>query len=179
MNVNRRMYGTFFFSIGVGLACLCLGPSFAADVQQENHEVSQATVHAQSLKVSVDFVETSVSDVAYFVTQQTGIGFIYSLPEQININWSQFVMDKDDLISNFDRALSTVGLTCRPVDEKKMLYEITGFKWQTSLQRLSSMKFKDKVFLLFEDKIYPKDEFPHPLQNISGSWYAQVSTASK
>ncbi len=179
MNMKRRMYGTLYFSIGIGLACICLGPSFAADVQQEVPQVSSTPVFAQSLKVSVDFVETSVSDVAYFVTQQTGIGFTFSLPEPKNINWSQFGMDKDDLISNFDRALSTVGLTCRPVDDKKLLYEITGFKWQTSLERLSSMKYKDKVFLFFDDKLYLKDEFPHPLQNISGSWYAQVSTSSK
>lgn len=174
MIIKRRMYGPLYFSIGVGLAFLVLGPSFAADVQQTVQQVPETLVSTQALNVSVDFVETPVSDVAYFVTQQTGIGFIYSLSEPRNINWSQFAMDKEDLVSNFNAALSTVSLGCYPVDDKKMLYVIKSRQNEYSLVRISSIHSKDNIYLMLDDKVYKKDDFPYKLQFTSGSWYALI-----
>lgn len=77
---TRRVYGSIYFSLGFGLVFLALGSSFATDMRQTVQQVPGTPVPTQAFKVSVDFVETPVSDVAYFITQQTGIGFIYSLP---------------------------------------------------------------------------------------------------
>lgn len=83
-------------------------------------------------------------------------------------------MDKEDLVSNFNAALSTVSLGCYPVDDKKMLYVIKNRQKEYSLVRVSSIQAKGNTYLMLDDKVYKKDDFPHKLQLISGSWYASI-----
>lgn len=177
MIIKRRMYGSLYFSLGFGLVFLALGFSFAADVQQPVQQVSETSFPTQALKVSVDFVETPVSDVAYFVTQQTGIGFTFSLKEPVTVNWSQFNVDKEELIEGFNAVLATVGLGCYPVDAGGRLYIVEKIRKVSSLVRVSSITRMSTgdVYLMYDDKVYRKSEFPYKLQLISGrSWYASV-----
>ena len=174
MIIKRRMYGSLYFSLGFGLVFLALGFSFAADVQQPVQQVSETSFPTQALKVSVDFVETPVSDVAYFVTQQTGIGFTFSLKESVTVNWSQFNIDKEELIEGFNAVLATVGLGCYPVDAGGRLYIVEKIRKVSSFVRVSSITTNDNVYLMYDDKVYQKSEFPYKLQLISASWYASV-----
>lgn len=147
---------------------------FAASVSAEEAvQTVEEFLATPSGRVSVDFVSTPVSDVAYFVTEQTGIGFIFSLTDDAVINWSQMGMARSELLTNFGHALATVHLGCYPVDAGGKLYWIKLLESRKPrYERLSSIVKGDQVYLNDGDDFFTRDDSPYELQELSGVWYA-------
>lgn len=130
---------------------------------------------------SVDFNQAPISDVVYYVMQQTGIGFVYrSTKEEVMLNWSQFNMSKEDLLRGFDLALSMVGLGCYPANEKKTVFVIKERIQESESEsasgpvyrRLSSAQRDGQVYLFDGEAQYLAEDYPGLLKNVSGVWYA-------
>lgn len=154
------------------LMLLLAAPAFAEEEEVMTVEEFLATPTGQ---VSVDFVNTSITDVAYFVTEQTGIGFIFSLTDDPVINWSQMRVDRADLITNFNHALSTVHLGCYPVNESKTLYRISLIEppKEPTFRRVSSIVKGSRVLLSVDgEEFFAVEDAPYQLQRRLGSWYA-------
>lgn len=130
---------------------------------------------------SVDFNQAPISDVVYYVMQQTGVGFIYrSTKEEVMLNWSQFNMSKEELLRGFDLALSMVGLGCYPANEKKTVFVIKERIKETESEsasapvyrRLSSAQREGQVYLFDGEAQYLAEDYPGLLKHVSGVWYA-------
>ena len=151
---------------------LAAGPAFAEEEEAMTVEEFLATPTGQ---VSVDFVDTPVSDVAYFVTEQTGVGFIHSLTDDAHINWSQMRIDRADLLTNFNHALSTVHLACYPVNEAKTLYHIKVIEKprEPAFRRISSVVKGERILLSVDgEEFFAVEDSPYQLEERFGAWYA-------
>ena len=154
------------------LMLLLAAPAFA---EEEEAMTVEEFLAQPTGRVSVDFVDTSITDVAYFVTEQTGIGFIFSLTDDPLINWSQMRVERADLLENFNHALSTVHLGCYPVNEAKTLYRISLIEppKEPAFRRISSVMKGGRVLLSVDgEEFFAAEDAPYQLQERFGAWYA-------
>lgn len=165
------------------LMILCLIENFLIEeaIPEESGLLSlPSTLDSDGVR-SVDFNQAPISDVVYYVMQQTGIGFVYrSTKEEVMINWSQFNMSKEELLRGFDLALSMVGLGCYPADEKKSVFVIKERLQEADREsasgpvyrRLSSAQRDGQVYLFDGEAQYLAEDYPGLLKHVSGVWYA-------
>ncbi len=74
--------------------------------------------------IDVDFENVALSELVFLVARTTGLGFVYTDPDNTLITWSQQRIYKDDLLSAFIRAVSVYGFTVQPLDKKLRLFSV-------------------------------------------------------
>ena len=123
------------------------------------------------LPVTVDFNAVPLSEVAQFVTTQTGKGFTFSGLESHPITWIENNMARDKIFDSFKVALTASNLLLNPANEQQTLFTIEKPEEQTQPVLLDYARSSRGVFLRLGSTIYPLDKFPYPVRYDSGHWY--------
>nr|WP_321467275.1 hypothetical protein [uncultured Desulfobulbus sp.] len=134
-----------------------------------------------NLPISVDFNNVPLSEVAQFITTQTGKGFVLSGNEAKPITWVESNLSKDTLFDSFKATITASGLLLKSTNDQQSLFTIEQPEEPKTPVLLNSARSSRGVFLLLGATIYPLEKFPYPVRYDSGHWYALVpkSTADR
>ena len=121
--------------------------------------------------VSVDFDHVPLSDVAVFVTDNTGKGFVLNGTEKTTITWIEYNIPREKLLDSFLNILAASNLVVKPTGPDQAVFTI-GKLEEKVLYKLNFATSSRGVFFLLGNTVYPKDKFPHQLQYSAGHWYA-------
>ena len=137
-----------------------------------------APVNAQpvpaNLPISVDFDQVPLSQVAEFITTQTGVGLLLTGLESSPFTWSAYKLTKDKLFDSFESAVRSSGLLITSVDGTKKLFSIQKPPEPKTAVLLNYARSGQRVFLQAGSTIYPLEKFPFEARYDSGHWYALV-----
>jgi len=169
---------------------LLFGISGCTTQQKKKAEPVQQTVKAEpaplppvpaNLPLAVDFNNVALSEVAQFVTTQTGKGLVLSGLESKPITWVESNLSKETLFASFKATVAASGLTIKPANDQKSLFSIEQPEEPKTAVLLNYARSSRGVFFLLGSTIYPLEKFPFPARYDSGHWYALLpkSTADK
>lgn len=123
------------------------------------------------LPVSVDFNAVPLSEVAQFVTTQTGKGFTFSGLESRPITWMENKIPKDKIFDSFKATLTASNLLLNPANDQETLFTIELPEEPVQPVLLDYARSSRGVFLRLGSTIYPLEKFPYPVRYDSGHWY--------
>jgi len=121
--------------------------------------------------VSVDFDHVPLSDVAVFVTDNTGKGFVLNGTEKTTITWIEYNIPREKLLDSFLSILAASHLVTKLTGPDQAVFTI-GKLEEKVLYKLNFATSSRGVFFLLGNTVYPKDKFPHQVQYSAGHWYA-------
>jgi hypothetical protein len=133
------------------------------------------------LPMSVDFDNVALSQVAQFVTSQTGKGFVFAGNESKPITWIESKLSKDKLFESFKAALTASGLNLKAMNQEGTLFSIEVPAEPKVPYQLNYAMSSRGVFFLLGSTVYPLEKFPFEARFDSGHWYALLpkSTADQ
>ena len=121
--------------------------------------------------LSVDFANATLANIVPLVTEQTGKGFVLQGTEAKTISWTEYNIPREKLLDAFLVALSAHDLSAR---QDGNLYTITTREESKVLLKLDFATSTKGTFFLLGNTIYPQAQFPYPLKQDGGHWYALV-----
>ena len=124
--------------------------------------------------VSLDFDNSPLSEVALFVTNQTGKGFILNGVETKPISWIEYNIPREKLFDAFADALAAFDLILKPANEAGTVFTVDKIEELKMPYKLDFITSKRGTFFLFGSTIYSKEKFPYPLRQDSGHWFAII-----
>ena len=133
-----------------------------------------APVAKKNGPVSLDFDNSPLSEVALFITDQTGKGFILNGVESKLISWIEYNIPRDRLLASFTNTLAAFDLILKPVNDKGTVYTIDKIEELKVPFKLDFAFSKRGTFFLFGSTIYSKEKFPYPVKYDSGHWFAII-----
>ncbi|MDR2549466.1 MAG: hypothetical protein LBD10_04605 [Desulfobulbus sp.] len=124
--------------------------------------------------VSVDFDNAPLSEVALFVTGQTGKGFVLNSTASTPLSWIEYAIPHDKVFDSFARALGNSGLILKQTSDDGKTYTIDKPEDIKVPYKLNFATSSRGTFFLLGSTIYSKEQFPFPIQQDGGHWYAMV-----
>jgi len=124
--------------------------------------------------VSLDFDNSPLSEVALFVTSQTGKGFILNGTETKPISWIEYDIPRDKLLDSFANTLAAFDLILKPTNDAGTVFTVDKIEELKVPHKLDFATSRRGTFFLFGPNIYSKEKFPYPLKYDSGHWYAII-----
>lgn len=130
-----------------------------------------------NLPLSVDFDNVPLSQVAQFVTTQTGKGLILSGNESKPITWIESNLTKATLFDSFKATITASGLLLESANDQGTLFTIEQPEEPKTPVLLDSARSSRGVFLRLGSSIYPLSKFPYPVLYDSGHWYGLLPSS--
>ncbi|MDD2468771.1 MAG: hypothetical protein PHI97_32760 [Desulfobulbus sp.] len=161
--------GALLFGIS---ACTPHQEKKAAPPQTAKAEPAPLPPITANLPLSVDFDNVALSEVAQFVTSQTGKGLILSGNEAKPVTWIESKLTKETLFDSFKATLTASGLVLKSANDQESLFSIEQPEEAKTPVLLDYARSSKGVFLLLGSTIYPLQKFPYPVRYDSGHWYA-------
>jgi hypothetical protein len=124
--------------------------------------------------ISLDFDNSPLSEVALFITNQTGKGFILNGTESKLISWIEYNIPRDRLLASFTNTLAAFDLILKPANDKGSVYTIDKIEELKVPYKLDFATSKRGTFFLLGSTIYAKEKFPYPVKQDSGHWFAII-----
>ena len=121
--------------------------------------------------VSVDFDKAPLSEVALFVTNHTGYGFILGGSADKPLSWIEYNIPRKKLFEAFSATLNAHGLVLKQVGNA---FAIDTAEQASIPYKLNFASSKRGTFFLLGSTVYPKDAFPFPVKYEAGHWYASI-----
>ncbi len=125
-----------------------------------------------NLPFSVDFDNAPLSEVAQFITNQTGKGLILSGNETKPVTWIESKIPRDKLFDSFTATINASGLILKPANESKTLFSIEKPEEPKTAYQLNFATSSRGTFFLLGATVYPLEKFPYPARFDAGHWYA-------
>ncbi|MGD9817144.1 MAG: hypothetical protein AB7V04_00445 [Desulfomonilaceae bacterium] len=180
------MYQRSFFNVLLFLASMIITGALIFGIsgctpQEKKAEPVQQTTKAEpaplpplpaNLPISVDFNNVPLSEVAQFITSQTGKGLILSGNEAKPLSWVESNLAKETLFDSFKAAVTASGLVLQPANDQETLFTVTQPEEPKTPVLLDFAQSSKGVFFLLGSTIYPLEKFPYPVRYDSGHWYA-------
>jgi hypothetical protein len=141
--------------------------------QTSNPEVAKASQPEQPKigPVSVDFDKAPLSEVALFVTNHTGYGFILGGSADKPLSWIEYNIPRKKLFEAFSATLNAHGLILKQVGNA---FAIDTAEQASIPYKLNFASSKRGTFFLLGSTVYPKETFPFPVKYEAGHWYASI-----
>lgn len=133
-----------------------------------------APVAKKNEPISLDFDNSPLSEVALFITNQTGKGFILNGTESKLISWIEYNIPRDRLLASFSNTLAAFDLILKPANDKGSVYTIDKIEELKVPYKLDFATSKRGTFFLLGSTIYAKEKFPYPVKHDSGHWFAII-----
>jgi hypothetical protein len=124
--------------------------------------------------VSLDFDNSPLSEVALFVTSQTGKGFILNGTETKLISWIEYNIPREKLFDAFANTLAAFDLILKPANDAGTVYTVNKIEEMKVPYKLDFATSKRGTFFLFGSTVYSKEKFPYPVKHDSGHWFAII-----
>ena len=124
--------------------------------------------------VSLDFDNSPLSEVALFVTSQTGKGFILNGTETKLISWIEYNIPREKLFDAFANTLAAFDLILKPANDAGTVYTVDKIEEMKVPYKLDFATSKRGTFFLFGSTVYSKEKFPYPVKHDSGHWFAII-----
>ncbi len=124
--------------------------------------------------VSLDFDNSPLSEVALFVTSQTGKGFILNGTETKLISWIEYNIPSEKLLDAFANTLAAFDLILKPTNDARTVFTIDKIEEMKVPYKLDFATSKRGTFFLFGSTVYSKEKFPYPVKYDSGHWFAII-----
>ena len=124
--------------------------------------------------VSVDFDNVPLSEVAVFVTSQTGKGFILGDSGDKALSWIEYNIPREKLFDSFAATLAATGLVLKPTNEEHTAFTIDKAEEVKVPCKLNFATSQRGTFFLLGSTIYAKESFPFPVTTDGAHWYATV-----
>jgi len=141
---------------------------------QPKTEVAQPLPVKKDGPVSVDFDNVSLSEVAVFVTSQTGKGFILNGAGDKALSWIEYNIPREKLFDSFAATLAAAGLVLKPTSEEHTAFTIDKAEEIKVPCKLNFATSERGTFFLLGSTIYTKESFPFPVTTDGAHWYATV-----
>lgn len=149
-----------------------------ADPQPAKVETVKPPTPAPVIKkdgpVSLDFDNSPLSEVALFVTSQTGKGFILNGVESKPISWIEYDIPREKLFDAFANTLAAFDLILKPSNESGTVFTINKTEEIKVPYKLDFATSKRGTFFLLGSTVYSKEKFPYPVKYDSGHWFAII-----
>ena len=149
-----------------------------ADSQPAKVETVKPPTPAPVIKkdgpVSLDFDNSPLSEVALFVTSQTGKGFILNGVESKPISWIEYDIPREKLFDAFANTLAAFDLILKPSNESGTVFTINKTEEIKVPYKLDFATSKRGTFFLLGSTVYSKEKFPYPVKYDSGHWFAII-----
>ena len=149
-------------------------PNNPAFLQSDSSPLPIPLAQKQDQLVSFDFDSAQLSTVIPFVTESTGLGFILDNTQQILISWTEFNIPRDKILDSFSTVLRASGLSLNPTNDEKKTFIIEKLEESEVPYQLQYASSKHGTFFLFNNTIYSKDQFPHPVHFQDGHWFTII-----
>lgn len=180
-----RPYSAFLFIASFLLVASLLFGLGGCSRQEKKEQPTQQPITTTAAKapaptitpagpVSVDFDNVPLSDVAQFVTGQTGKGFVLNGTEQKPVSWIEYNIARDHLLDSFKATLAAVDLVLKPANDAGTVYTVEKIEEMKVPCKLNFATSRRGTFFLLGSTIYSKDKFPFPVKYDAGHWYAMV-----
>ncbi len=124
--------------------------------------------------VSLDFDHSPLSEVALFVTSQTGKGFILNGTETKLISWIEYNIPREKLLDSFANTLAAFDLILKPTNDAGTVYTVDKIEEMKVPYKLDFATSKRGTFFLFGSTVYSMEKFPYPVKHDSGHWFAII-----
>jgi hypothetical protein len=124
--------------------------------------------------VSLDFDHSPLSEVALFVTSQTGKGFILNGTETKLISWIEYNIPREKLLDAFANTLAAFDLILKPTNDAGTVFTIDKIEELKVPYKLDFATSKRGTFFLFGSTVYSMEKFPYPVKHDSGHWFAII-----
>ena len=124
--------------------------------------------------VSLDFDNSPLSEVALFVTSQTGKGFILNGTETKLISWIEYNIPREKLFDSFANTLAAFDLILKPANDAGTVFTVDKIEEMKVPYKLDFATSKRGTFFLFGSTVYSKAKFPYPVKYDSGHWFAII-----
>jgi len=142
--------------------------------QSPKTEVAQPLPVRKDGPVSVDFDNVPLSEVAVFVTSQTGKGFILGGTGDKTLSWIEYNIPREKLFDSFAATLSAAGLVLKPTSEEQTAFTIDKAEEIKVPCKLNFATSQRGTFFLLGSTIYAKESFPFPVTTDGAHWYATL-----
>ncbi len=173
------------FSLFLLLASVLLSSALLLSCSKEKKapppakvETTKPTTPAPVIKkdgpVSLDFDNSPLSEVALFVTTQTGKGFILNGVESKPISWIEYNIPREKLFDAFARTLAAFDLIIKPANDAATAFTISKAEEMKVPYKLDFATSKRGTFFLLGSTVYSKEKFPYPVKYDSGHWFAII-----
>lgn len=173
-----KAYSTFlFFAAMILAASLVFGLSGCSRPEKKEAPTTHQPTpppkpQATTGPVSVDFDQAPLSDVALFITSQTGKGMHLNGCATSPISWIEYNIAKDKLFPTFEKVIASAGLILKTNGENA--YTIDKAEDLQVPYQLDFATSQRGTFFFLGGKVYSQETFPFPAQNIGGHWYATI-----
>jgi len=124
--------------------------------------------------VSVDFDNAPLSEVAQFVTAQTGRGFILNGAGDKTVSWIEYNIRKEKVFDSFASTIAAAGLVLKPTNDSKTVFTVDKAEDVKVPYKLNFATSSRGTFFLLGSTVYSKEQFPFPVNNDGGHWYAMI-----
>jgi len=142
--------------------------------QAPKTEVAQPLPVKKDGPVSVDFDNVPLSEVAVFVTSQTGKGFILGGTGDKALSWIEYNIPREKLFDSFTATLAAAGLVLKPTNEERTAFTINQAEEMKVPCKLNFATSERGTFFLLGSTIYAKESFPFPVTTDGAHWYATL-----
>ncbi|WP_306547974.1 hypothetical protein, partial [Desulfobulbus sp.] len=147
-------------------------PAKVEAVKPPSLPTGSAPVVKKDGPVSLDFDNSPLSEVALFVTSQTGKGFILNGVETKLISWIEYNIPREKLLDAFANTLAAFDLILKPTNDARTVFTIDKIEELKVPYKLDFATSKRGTFFLFGSTVYSKEKFPYPVKHDSGHWFA-------
>ena len=174
---------SLFLLLASLLICSALALSCSKDKKEKSVVPQPAQVEAvkppapvikKDGPVSLDFDNSPLSEVALFVTSQTGKGFILNGVESKPISWIEYNIPREKLFDAFANTLAAFDLILKPSNESGTVFTINKTEEIKVPYKLDFATSKRGTFFLLGSTVYSKEKFPYPVKYDSGHWFAII-----
>lgn len=142
-----------------------------ATKQASKPEVAKVEPIQKDGPVSVDFDKAPLSEVALFVTNQTGKGFILGGSSDKPVSWIEYTIPREKLFDAFSATLAANGLVLKPAGNA---FAIEATEQASIPYKLNFASSKRGTFFLLGSTVYPMKAFPFPVKYEAGHWFASI-----
>ena len=133
-----------------------------------------APVAKKNEPISLDFDNSPLSEVALFITNQTGKGFILNGTESKLISWIEYNIPREKLLDSFANTLAAFDLILKPTNDARTVFTVDKIEEMKVPYKLDFATSKRGTFFLFGSTVYSKEKFPYPVKHDSGHWFAII-----
>jgi len=128
----------------------------------------------RSASVSVDFDNAALSEVAQFVTHQTGKGFILNGSGDKTVSWIEYNIPREKILDSFAATLTAAGLVMKPTTTDRKVFTVDKAEDLQVPYKLNFATSSRGTFFLLGQSVYSREQFPFPVSRDGGHWYAMI-----